>query len=1068
MAVEVLAGALLITVAKSVAAKAGAELGRAGFKELKNRVLGDPEEKALARALERAYARMVASHGDLLGEFEVTPGFLEFEGASELAKVLVPNTRADPAKLAGDHVDSHFPGLDDDTRWDYVGRLRPAFRDLLEALQEEVGRERALDDIVGRVDEARVAVSTERLARLVGAAVATDSDQAAYLHWLIDAYRYLRTAGMVSNTTVQIPLQDVFVSLRGIREERPGDRGEEWRKLEHTELDSQLESGELDQIAYEAALDRLSFKVGYERSGARLEEVAAPVAVTDAVRGASHLLVLGDPGCGKTTLLRYLALRHARALLRTGTDSDQDLGGARLPIFVRIGDFARSPRREEGLGRFLPEYLESQECHTPGLRDLLDKNLDGGGCLVLLDGLDEVASAADRQAVVAAVTSLVTANSRQGNRFIVTSRIAGYSAAPLPPEFEAVRVQEMDDPTIERFLAAYCPAVERAEAPKKSDNAVRRDSASAAADLLEALRQNAGVRRLAANPLLLTALLLVHRARGRLPHRRVDAYVEVTEALGRTWRSVQGVPEAELPDDRILTTWLTRLGAWMHQYRPEGSANRRELLEVLGPLWAEHVGTKWNPGLLLAADPLESAAGRGILDFVDKTEVHTGLLVERAAGRYGFPHLTFEEYYAGRALAFEGLAADRPSTMRSRLHDPRYDEPILLGLGLVGRVQPEEVERLMAEAILGASGVPTRYEELLGRDFLFSLRVLADDVPLGAISVDRLLQQAMDEWFDPNSRCRFSKYQAALQERLSGLGATRGVARLHLAMDTLAESLAATAPTRLTEMALVLTSLGSLTPEVITALVALATGSDDPYVRVKAAGVLGQAQALTPEVITALVALTTGSDDPSVRVEAVRVLGQAEALTPEVITALVALATGSDDSYARVQAAGVLGQAEALTPEVITALVALATGSDDSSVRVEAAGVLGQAQALTPEVITALVALATGSDPKRWDIRVNAVTILGHAESTPELETALVRLFTDDVGGVRRTAGTSLASLARRCPLAAPRIAERLVHACSDPELDTLDRYEQRPGWDYAYDTLWTVATLAYSASVRD
>src|SRR5262249_52091251 len=157
--------------------------------------------------------------------------------------------------------------------------------------------------------------------------------------------------------------------------------------------------------------------------------------------------------------------------------------------------------------------------------------------------------------------------------------------------------------------------------------------------------------------------------------------------------------------------WLTRIGAWMHLNRPEGSASKRELLEVLGPLWAKHAGVEWQPDVLENADPLNSNAGRGIEDFIDKTERHTGLLVERAPGRYGFPHLTFEEYYAGRALAFEGLAADRPSSFRRWLHNPRYDEPILLGLGLVGREQPEEVERLVAQAIFGGTEAPSAHED---------------------------------------------------------------------------------------------------------------------------------------------------------------------------------------------------------------------------------------------------------------------------------------------------------------------------------------------------------------------
>src|SRR5262249_43774417 len=137
--------------------------------------------------------------------------------------------------------------------------------------------------------------------------------------------------------------------------------------------------------------------------------------------------------------------------------------------------------------------------------------------LVLLDGLDEVASAELRRGVVSKVINFVAAHARQGNRFVVTSRIAGYSAAPLPEQVRAVRLQDMDDDTVSRFLDVYCHQVERAETPEKTAPAIEQSGAAEASAIRQALAGNAGVRRLAANPLLLTALVLVHRASGRLP-----------------------------------------------------------------------------------------------------------------------------------------------------------------------------------------------------------------------------------------------------------------------------------------------------------------------------------------------------------------------------------------------------------------------------------------------------------------------------------------------------------------------------------------------------------------------
>ncbi len=1007
-------GALLLAAGKAIAASVATQAAGPAGKSLKKKVLGDPEVKAITEALERAWDRTSKSHQRVLAEHDVTPAFLQFEAAEELAKVLLPGMTASPARLAEACVDSLSPGLDYDSRWDRVAALRPVFRTLIEAYEEEVGRERTLDELSGRNQATRTADSTADLARHLGAATATITDEADYLHWVIDNYRYLQTTGMVSNTTVQIPLTDVFVNLTGAPEERPGDPTERWLVKEREQLNLRLQSGGLSHHEHEAALDRLLLEAG--RITAQSTGPPAPVDIMAEVRRTQHLLVLGDPGGGKTTLLRYLALRHAQALVTTEPDSHRELGTLRFPVMVRIGDLARSPTKQAGLGDFLAPYLKARECPVPGLADMLERKLGGGQCLLLLDGLDEVSSPADRRTMVDAVTRFTTAHTRAGNRFVITSRIAGYAAAPLPATFNAIRMREMDDPTIARFLDAYCPAIERAEAPEKSATAVARDAGQAATALQEAFERAPGVRRLATNPLLLTALLLVHRARGRLPHRRVDAYVEVTQALGRTWRSVQGVPEADLPDDRMLTTWLTRIGAWMHRNRPEGSASIREILGVLGPAWATLHGKPWQPEILDSADPLESDAGRGVREFLEKTEIHTGLLVERAPGRYGFPHLTFEEYYAGRALAFEGLSAQRPTAIRRHLHDPRYDEPILLALGLVGREQPEEVERLTAEAIYGSVPKPSPYEDLLGRDFLFVLRVLADEIPLATATVDRLLSAAVAEWFDETSRARFDPYREALAQHLSALAGTRAGTRLASAVEASTIE-ALSAQQQFCQLAGILTTLGPLSSALEAVLVAILIHGG-AAMQVNAAAVLAKAgplpaeaiQLLTADVLTintrhwpamgAAAALAQAGPLPAevaqalstvvlttdtqlwVRLEAAEVLAQTGQLQAEAIHVFSEMVLSTDPSVGR-RSAAVLSQAGSLADPAVRALTtALTTTTSHPTVRIRAAEVLGNAGPLSVEAAQALTAalLTTNTHPS---VRTSAAAVLAQAGPLP-------------------------------------------------------------------------------------
>ncbi|MEV6796860.1 HEAT repeat domain-containing protein [Micromonospora rifamycinica] len=1019
--------ALATALAKPILAQLGKEVGAAAAKGVKARVWGDQERKALERALRRALTELNRSYGDRLAEFDINDGFWVHEGAPELAKVLVPGMPTSPVRLAERAVDSLGPAASDDDRYDRIGLLRPAFKALLDGLDTEVRREAALQGLLGRSDAASTAQATSRIAEHLGAVDATDDDRVAYLRWLVDQHRYLRTVGVVRNTTVQLPLGEVFVGLQARRDRNPGDRARAWFERERERLAALVAEGTLDHTGFEAALDRLQTQYGH-RFAAETEQPAGQP-VLDAARDAAQLLVLGDPGTGKTTLLRYLALTHARALIGGEQVRGRD---ALFPIYLRIGEYARQGFPEVGIGEFLPGQLRRAECTLPGLADLLRRQLDAGRCLVLLDGLDEIASAELRRDVVTAVVNFVTAHARQGNRFVVTSRIAGYQAAPLPEPFRAVRLQDMDDPTITRFLDVYCREVERAETPGRSAEATRLAGAREATAIEQALTTNAGVRRLAANPLLLTALVLVHRASGRLPHRRVEAYVEVCNALGRTWRSAQGVAEADLPDERILTRWLTELGWWMHEHRPEGAATRQELLEVLGPLWAAHQGTTWDPRLLTVADPLRTDAGLGVAEFVDKADTHTGLLVERAPGRYGFAHLTFEEYYAGRALAFRGSATDRVTDIRRRLHDPRYEEPILLALGLIGTDYVEQIDDVVAKAIYPAEGDPSPYEELLGRDFLFMLRVLADDTPLKTATIDAVIDQAVDEWLNrKHSRCRFVAYRESLRDRLTALGGTKAGERFQVALNSRAAMLPHSIVLPWCELAAITAQSGPLSTATITALATIATDNFDPTTQIEAGSALAKCGKLAGPAAVSLADIAASNHRPDVRKKAISALAETEQLTDIIAATLVSIATRDTAPDVRTQAISALAE-KALIETVINTLTTLATNDPHPDVRIKAVSALAKAEPFTEAIIATLVEIAI-NDTDRF-VRTATVSALLETQSPnkPIIAALTTIAISDDDSYVQKHAVAALSAGGFADEITAPL----LVTASGNPDPD--------------------------------
>ncbi|MFW9263511.1 NACHT domain-containing protein [Nostoc sp. CALU 546] len=95
----------------------------------------------------------------------------------------------------------------------------------------------------------------------------------------------------------------------------------------------------------------------------------------DVVKRYPRLMVLGKPGAGKTTFLKYLAIQCI----------GNDFMTNRVPIFITLKDFAEADNQPDLL-TFLNQIFAYYDVTTNQIKELL-KN---GRFLILLDGLDEV------------------------------------------------------------------------------------------------------------------------------------------------------------------------------------------------------------------------------------------------------------------------------------------------------------------------------------------------------------------------------------------------------------------------------------------------------------------------------------------------------------------------------------------------------------------------------------------------------------------------------------------------------------------------------------------------------
>jgi HEAT repeat protein len=439
-----------------------------------------------------------------------------------------------------------------------------------------------------------------------------------------------------------------------------------------------------------------------------------------------QVVLLGEPGSGKTTLARYFAVKLARGEAGDlGLPSGEDW----FPILIYLRDWAKNSERSliTQLETFAKDTLHVDDLPEGFFQHYLD-----GRSLILLDGLDEVIDAAIRKDLVEKLECALGKSDR--NAAIITSRPWGYRRDYF--DFAHFELERFDDTRIDRFIENWYRSRFESEA----------DARTMIANLQESLEKNDRVRQLVRNPLLLTIVVLIHRYQDDLPKRRHQLYDRAVNTLLKSWdRTAKGLGEQQknffkvLDIDDDLRRVMSFLARWIHeQYETktsEGGTIVREadLLRQLSAIIRDDYDIKPHKA--------EEEAKR----FVEFIRDRAGLINEYGRGLYGFVHKTFQEYLTAEAIQSEVRERydfDMLLTfIKERLHKQHWREVILL---LVS--QQEGKSAIEAVKTIWKAG--SEYESWLHRDLLLAGECLTEDPPRLRKADQPMVGEILDELVD--------------------------------------------------------------------------------------------------------------------------------------------------------------------------------------------------------------------------------------------------------------------------------------------------------------------------------
>jgi HEAT repeat protein len=475
-------------------------------------------------------------------------------------------------------------------------------------------QKRSMEDVKRTLDRQRAAIEITDQKPADQRLPASDAEEAErrYRERLIAALSNLKILDMPS----PLRLENIYVQLR-VREDTIV------RYVRPEEISSLIES------------ERSGLLHGSHARGSDRPAIAmAPEAALVKFR---RIAILGDPGAGKTTLMRHLALRAARWEL---------VGLPRLPVYVELRHFIDSGLRD--LLDFAA-YECDQQYGLPNARQYLEQQLDAGAVLLLLDGLDEVFGGTSGSEAEAAYAQVVDEVNRLAARFsnspiAVTCRRAGWRGGLAA--FQTLETLDFEWGQIEEFVQHWF-----AEDPVRADG------------LRRALEANVRIQMLAANPLLLSLIAIVYGRDLDLPERRAELYNRCVEVLLREWDAHRGIKRfSQFTADRKRDLLLEI--AWRFHCSGQRYFRELDLLQTVEDY--------------LPSINIPSAASKSI---ISEIVAEYGLLKIQAHGWYGFLHLTLQEYFAAVACNEKGLSAVRDVV--ARRDDPWWEEVILL---LAGRM----------------------------------------------------------------------------------------------------------------------------------------------------------------------------------------------------------------------------------------------------------------------------------------------------------------------------------------------------------------------------------------------
>jgi len=363
--------------------------------------------------------------------------------------------------------------------------------------------------------------------------------------------------------------------------------------------------------------------------------------------------ILGEPGIGKTTLLR----RFAQNLLRSSNEV--------LPIFVPLA-LVREPSKE-GLVNACIHQLKNQGYQLgkgkSTIREFISK-VSSGNFHLFLDGIDEAGPNSDELLGCIEEFSLEHPHCR-----IMASCRSTFIVPPFRGSLRLI-LTPFSDEQLSCFLEKWFTS-----------------QPSLLVEIKEWLESNLEMREAASSPLVAALLCSLFHSGAEMPSTEIDLYERRFDLLLGKWDQAKGIRRLHLKHQKRYWKFITELAFHMHLKK-----NRRVSIPEASSVARDYFSEKYH-----------GSDTELIFDCI-----HRGVLGFEAFGGVSFGHLIYQEYLTSTKLIMENDL----SFIYGKIMDPWWANTIefyaaskedissLIKFAIKKECTEEEAERLLVMAQL--------------------------------------------------------------------------------------------------------------------------------------------------------------------------------------------------------------------------------------------------------------------------------------------------------------------------------------------------------------------------------